>query len=129
MDELSVFTIVASHLFNQGRPAISNRGKCFYRLQEEGKVLKCAVGCLIPDSDYSKEFETKDIVVLMPHLPPSLRAELTPVKAILHDLQLVHDLGTSWTDEETLRGKLLNVAKAFGLEVEGFLATLHFPKE
>jgi len=50
-----VFDKVATHLLRQGKQA-SNGPACMY-LTADG--LKCAAGCLIPDEEYSPNFEYK----------------------------------------------------------------------
>lgn len=58
-----LFNRAVTHVVQQGRPAIGRSETllpyhCRYRQPvEEGKVLMCAVGCLIPDSVYFPELE------------------------------------------------------------------------
>ncbi len=54
-----IFTFVLESLRAQGRRAIDNHGHC--RLRGEGGT-KCAVGFLIPDSEYSPELDTADFL-------------------------------------------------------------------
>lgn len=53
-----VFDQVARHLLTQNSKAKDfNRG-CMYRLETtDGTILKCAVGCLISDDEYTPEIE------------------------------------------------------------------------
>ena len=54
-----VYDFIANHLLTQGCKAErSDKAlSCVYRLEQEGRVLRCAAGCLIPDEDYKAEFE------------------------------------------------------------------------
>lgn len=51
-----VFDKVITHLLEQGQQSRTSSG-CTYRDDTEGKVLKCAVGCLIDDQYYNPIFE------------------------------------------------------------------------
>lgn len=58
-----MFNRVAVHLLTQRKRSMKrgpNKGvpQCLYRTKDG---LKCAIGCLIPDSKYDKEFEGKSI--------------------------------------------------------------------
>lgn len=61
------FDIIVAGVIAQGAPAFKN-GKCFYRLEvrtEEGSMdLKCAVGQIIPDTDYREEMENKPVIAI-----------------------------------------------------------------
>jgi len=57
-DKQSVFDHVATHLLTQRVPARSASGMCQYR---GPNGTKCAVGYLIPDSDYRPEWEGSSI--------------------------------------------------------------------
>lgn len=53
-----VFNIVSSHLLTQKeRCMVDTTGECKYRLERDGKVFMCAVGCLIPDELYQRSME------------------------------------------------------------------------
>lgn len=49
-----VFDLVVTHLLTQGRRAEDVAGGCMYRAPEG---MKCAVGFLLPDSEYRPEME------------------------------------------------------------------------
>lgn len=55
-----VFDQVVQHMLRQGEPAISDTGNCSYRYNTGDRMLKCAAGCLIADSEYRKEFDDAD---------------------------------------------------------------------
>lgn len=54
--EQEVFDFIANHLLTQNRQSVNENGRCLYRYEN----LKCAAGCLIPDSDYSFGLEGTD---------------------------------------------------------------------
>ncbi len=90
------------HLLTQGKRAFRG-GNCYYRLTDtSGKVLMCAVGCLIPDEMYQHEMENVSAVGLLEKFPalhdvlPNM--DMTVGVNILTDLQRLHDRSTSWTD-------------------------------
>lgn len=83
---------VSTHLMTQNKPAkIDDTGECHYRLYEDGKVLKCAVGCLIPDEDYNRNLEGHiiDNQDVRNALPERFRNPET--LQLLQALQRVHD--------------------------------------
>ncbi len=51
-----IFDTVAVHLIEQGEPSVDATGSCQYRdgVGANGKMLMCAIGCLIPDEMYDK---------------------------------------------------------------------------
>lgn len=56
--EQQVFDQAAKHLLTQNAKALAWSGGCQYRLLlDDGTVLKCAVGFLIADDEYSQEME------------------------------------------------------------------------
>lgn len=104
-----LFNRVARHLLKQNR-ASTSCGVCRYR-GPDGTT--CAIGCLIPDSRYSSEFEGKNISALQ--LYNMLDKVFTPAQltelSMLTALQEVHDynLPNAW------KAKLFDVAKHYGL--------------
>lgn len=83
MTEQDIFDKVTEHLLTQNQRA-SNGVLCQYRT-ENG--LKCAVGCLIPDEQYSYELEYRPIWFL--------GDKISPIFHKYHDLltllQQIHD--------------------------------------
>lgn len=60
MSRKAIFLYVKNFLLKQGRPSKElNCGpaQCYYRMPYLGRTLKCAVGCLIPESKYSYNLE------------------------------------------------------------------------
>jgi len=104
-----IFNQVAAHLMTQKAPALI-AGECRYR-GLDGQ--KCAVGCLIEDKYYNKEFEGTVVSILRPNLPRQhglLNAALlasgvdiirTSVVTLLSELQQLHDNVDAeyWSDE------------------------------
>jgi hypothetical protein len=82
-----IFDKVAKHLLAQGAQALSPQtGACKYR----AGGLACAVGCLIPDEEYSLALEGLTVKELVGKglLPPSLGGVDI---GLLTKLQQVHD--------------------------------------
>lgn len=77
------FDTVVAHLRKQGAKAEKD-GFCKYRTPEG---LKCAAGCLIPDSDYKEEFEGLNV---------GPNGQLTEIGVLIknlgHDIDLVRRL-------------------------------------
>lgn len=91
-----LFDTVVIHLRNQGQKSHimeDPQGKwygCYYRSPEGHK---CAIGCLIPDADYSPEFEEKNLDKLLDQklLPARTHNELSKHRELLKALQFTHD--------------------------------------
>ena len=56
MRKQQLFNTVAKHLLTQNKKAIKD-GICRYRFRN----LSCAVGCLIPENEYSRKLEGKSM--------------------------------------------------------------------
>lgn len=83
MTNQEAFTKIVTHLREQGKPCMDDTNKCLYHGPEG---MKCAIGALIPDSEYKPEFESMslfDIVEI------SSLKELDPF--FLEELQSIHD--------------------------------------
>lgn len=87
-----VFTQVATHLMKQGLVSRTEYG-CKYRAKNEqtGETLKCAVGCLMSDTEYSPMMEN----ISWRHLrdQPQLTTPILPSRHddLLSTLQSIHD--------------------------------------
>lgn len=57
MTNQEIFDKTVAHLRAQGEKAVLPNGQCCYRTEKDGKVLKCALGCHIPDDKYQFKFE------------------------------------------------------------------------
>lgn len=113
------FDIVVAHLFKQGRPATNKAGFCMYRSGD----LSCAIGCRIPDKDYSHAMEGLGIDRLITSFSGGLNSlprEISEYKTMFDRLQRVHDVcevvsgGKFNTDDLTRRLDI--VAYGLGLE-------------
>jgi hypothetical protein len=84
-DPQLVFDKVAEHLLTQKeRSEYSPNYQCLYR---SPKGLKCAAGCLIPDSDYKEEMEKKPWNILVSSgIVPATNMYL------IRRLQRIHDV-------------------------------------
>ena len=83
--EQEVFDKVAKHLLKQNMKS-EGCGACLYRGPSK---LKCAAGCLISDSEYSPEMETKDWdLLIIKGVVPEKHSKL------IIQLQYIHDINT-----------------------------------
>ena len=57
--DYDVFNYVKQHLLDQNEKSLDPHSlSCYYRaLNEQGKTLMCAIGCLIDDNFYSEKLE------------------------------------------------------------------------
>lgn len=101
LDLQTIFDTVSNHLLTQNQTAMIG-GSCRYR-GDNG--LKCAVGCLISDSDYCLEIEgviIKDTDVSFGKtlknilLRNQIDMEKLEVVSLLIDLQKIHDAVEPW---------------------------------
>lgn len=121
MESQEIFDTVVSHLRTQKQQAYgiistSGRGQCFYRLEKDSALLKCAIGCLIKDEEYSPKMEGHSVTKLVGS-PKTYGVSdelmdrlLMPHRALLQRLQTVHD-----SDIRLWEGSLENVAIKFNL--------------
>lgn len=102
MTRQEIFNKVARHLLTQGRAAMVDSVACRYRMElEDGCVLKCAVGCLIPDEDYSESMEGRTLWGNNPVRTILRRIGVQdPDIHMLCDLQACHDNygASTWRD-------------------------------
>jgi len=95
------FEAVRAHLLAQGRRAtLGDTGRCRYRVVEpDGTVLRCAVGCLVPEEEYVEGIEgcpAHDIAPFLTDagvLPPCAARPDAHARrlTLLQRLQRVHD--------------------------------------
>ena len=88
-----IFETVAQHLLRQNKRSQSPDGHCRYRQKEHRKELKCAVGVLIDDKDYTTDMENKSVSHLIDDYKdrPSI-VRLRQHVPLLTQLQELHDL-------------------------------------
>lgn len=83
MNNQEIFDLVKSHLLTQKKPAqIPGGNRCQYRLGE----LKCAVGALIPDSEYVPEMEFASMICLTDVDFPGYKDDTKKAVKLLTDL-------------------------------------------
>jgi len=140
-----VFDTAAKHLITQGRPAVPEDGeealrapsRCLYRT---AAGLKCAVGCLIPDTHYDPEIEGGGVLSILEAvrandlavLPSNSRAlsnvlgelGLMDERALdlLYALQRMHDSYADDSGRIDWREGLARVADQFGLGTSALTA-------
>lgn len=106
MNRQRVFDRIANHLLKQGRKSghpvtynneqgLETEFECQYRTydSEAKKVLKCAIGCLIPFRNYDPAFEGGNVFAqrVQRALPKSLRIYASSDLKFLVELQQIHD--------------------------------------
>jgi hypothetical protein len=90
-----IFDLCAKHLLTQNEHSHSRHKACMYR---SPNGLKCALGVLISDEEYSGDMESKGITTLLREFGSSNHIH----HGLLHDFQSVHDNGHSvscWPNE------------------------------
>jgi hypothetical protein len=121
MKQQETFEFVARHLFAQGHKAVGGRSeRCMYR-GADGST--CAVGCLIPDDDYSTDMEMLTAAALVRRFGNQLPSFMKRQVRLLGDLQSVHDNGPSPFTTEYLREALRFVGSSHNLKTK-FLDSL-----
>lgn len=112
MTDWEAFWIISQHLLSQGEQA-SVGSKCKYRTVvetsgEPPKVLRCAIGVLIPDDKYKQMFDDAILdpadLQRMGVIDPELDGEM------LEELRNVHDWKPNWESEERLLEELNEIA-------------------
>ena len=108
MKAQEIFNTVARHLMRQGRRSVDGEADmCVYR---SSSGLRCAVGCLIEEGEYTPAMEGLPVTELAERgwLPD----RLVPHQNLLFELQVVHDRA----HVETWRASLAAVADKFRLD-------------
>lgn len=80
-----IFDKVTKHLLEQNKQALNENDRCMYRAPNG---LKCAAGCLIPDSDYSPIMEEKSVRNVSYFRDAGYSSEEIE---LLYELQVIHD--------------------------------------
>lgn len=116
MDMQTAFNKSYLGLIKQGKPAFNDwEQACKYRTREGSRILKCAIGQLIPKKDYTPDIENKEADKIWNRLP--LGIQELPCKFVL-ELQNAHD---EWaTNDVTYSGwksNMRRIAKKWKLKV------------
>jgi hypothetical protein len=127
----STFDFIVDALVTQGEPSVApTTPTCQYRIvAPSGKVLKCAVGHLIPDFLYGPQFDGPPGGVPYGNLPDSVRSHLTeqagkPAKfddfmaamQRAHDIPAARSTGPVWVRRFLARAE--GVAAQFMLDTD-----------
>lgn len=94
MNSKEILATVRAHLEKQRVAAVGKLdGVCRYRITRPGEpVLKCAVGCLIPDDKYDHRMEPYLADALFTRFPEILTWVPTASQLkLLTELQMMHD--------------------------------------
>jgi len=84
MTAQEVLNTVAQHLLTQGQKSVNGASMCRYR---NTQGLKCAVGCLLTDDEYSPKMEGGRVDTIPHLLPARLRVHV----GLMRSSQFIHD--------------------------------------
>lgn len=101
MTDQEAFDKVVAHLLEQkvysvDSAAISNLTGCYMPAYRGDNATKCAIGCLIPDDQYSPEMEGKRVYRVICNFPDLPFAKVN--FQLLSELQYIHDAGSGFQD-------------------------------
>jgi hypothetical protein len=113
MQPQEIFDKVVTHLRDQGVSS-SNDLYCCYRLQRQSRMLKCAVGCLIPDEMYSPDMEEKAYNLLVEAFPAVRELIGKENDGLICELQRIHDRVVPFEWEEEFK----ELANKYNLKYE-----------
>lgn len=88
MTKQEVFDTVVSGLLQQGRPSFGGYYGCAYRGTDN---LKCAVGFLIKDDEYTRDMENDNFEGLIARNMIPMRLQSLELYTLICDLQYAHD--------------------------------------
>ena len=111
-----ILTFISCHLLTQGKQARNSTGSCKYKLESNTEILKCAVGCIIPDSLYTERFEGMKVKTLLDELHIILNND--DKLCLLSDLQALHDRAESDNIYIAWYHRLVTLAKSYKLQIE-----------
>ena len=107
MTRAEFFDQTVAYLNKWGRSADTN-GSCRYRQNlRSGCPVRCAAGLWIKNDEYRTEMEGDDIEGVLANYPNCLKSEAEDHKAMLADLQKMHDTRFNWTEDNQLEEKVV----------------------
>lgn len=129
MNAQEIFDTVAKHLAQQGTRSVLDEDQCAYRGHNG---MKCAVGCLIADGEYTARMDSAEQDCGVQDLAQEkiLPARLAEHVDLLVDLQKAHDRdqGAVYTlDKHRMPTRLWEIAQTHRLS-PAILDTLTFPE-
>jgi hypothetical protein len=89
-----IFDFITKELLKQNERSADSFGLCLYRrFKNDGTVLKCAIGQVIPDEKYKPAFEHRMLVkdVILNTLGQDLYMKRPRIYDLLRRLQDIHD--------------------------------------
>jgi len=117
----SIWEKIANHLLQQGKQSLSGKtGTCAYHGNDG---LKCAIGVLIPENQYSPNIEGQEVNVLLTryYCPYALLAVQHHL-ALLTNLQRIHDDDFDNRGRKNFRRhwyiELVNLGRRLGLDTK-----------
>jgi len=115
-----IFNIVKEHLLTQGEQSKRYDGEvCRYRTFKDDKVLKCAIGVLIPDEMYEPAMDPngfRNLVGKFPFLKEVFGITSERDYHFFGALQLVHDDADDDDFKKTVISGLKKVARTYKLK-------------
>ncbi len=110
----SIFRRVVTHFAEQRRQS-TQEGICAYRSKVGDK---CAIGCLIPDNQYERFLEIKNLDMLIRYGCVTLNGDIFD---ILKRLQIAHDTSMNLGE---LRSNLKDIAEQFAIEESSIIYSI-----
>lgn len=112
LDDQTAFDRMVQHCFDQGFRSEA-KDTCMYRMDNGAR---CAVGCLIPDEQYRKDFEGKSAAHVANEVPVLSEVDWD----LLESMQTAHDfrmppLGERGTSPRQFLLEALKIAKNYHL--------------
>ncbi len=114
MTAQEIFSTVVKHLYMQKQRSLS-QGWCAYRSE---KGLKCAIGCLIPDSEYYQDMEYESLSGIIKVRKVST-LQTMPIPFLLK-LQQAHDDPRNWDEDgpsPAMHAVLSKLAEDYNLDM------------
>lgn len=121
MTDQEAFDKVVAHILEQKVYCESEEGAPLYR---GANGTKCAIGCLIPDEQYTQDIEGGNVISLVNRYPnlPFVDVNID----LLTRLQRLHDRGTGYGSQmnmDDVKNHLHNIGIRFNLEIPQSLKT------
>ena len=117
MKNQTIFNKVLEHIRSMKHQSLNASGNCVYRTPDGNK---CAVGCLIPNKDYSPKMDNIDSTEISSvwHRFKALKRLFKDDQLeLLRDLQKVHDDICNWSERGFVGNQLMRIiARKHGLQ-------------
>lgn len=111
--EQQVFDFVVEHLRRQGEQSNLEHGCAYRGVNDNGRTLMCAAGCLIADDQYTVQMDSMDDTTWSALVDEGLVPDVH--ESLIRSLQVVHDSKRSSWEEG-----FVNIAAKYNLELKEF---------